>query len=311
MTTTHRTVVFHTFRGARFEDHGVDLDVLEDLQRYRDLLVEVAKELWRRNNPARERLPRNFEDSLSLRFYEVQPNCATIPLERIIPGEEVNSLFVDENSWVEDELDQAAELITSTVDAVGRQQSIPAEFPKRLLGMFESYGKTLRTGEWFEHRPARASASVRYDGTVREGLMRAMNASYESFVDITGAVTMARVTRPRMAIQLDDEREIEASFQSEDEEKITTALKQHTVTKVRVVGRGTFAPEGRLLRINQVDRVDLLPGGELPFDASAKPIWDVFDDILADVPREELESLPRDGAQNLDHYLYGTPRTGS
>ena len=31
------------------------------------------------------------------------------------------------------------------------------------------------------------------------------------------------------------------------------------------------------------------------------------DRIAAEVPASELEKLPRDGGQNLDHYLYGAP----
>jgi hypothetical protein len=61
-------LVNHTFQGGRFLDHGVDVDVLEEVARYKALLVETAKELWRRRNPNRERLPKNFEDSLQLKF---------------------------------------------------------------------------------------------------------------------------------------------------------------------------------------------------------------------------------------------------
>ena len=32
------------------------------------------------------------------------------------------------------------------------------------------------------------------------------------------------------------------------------------------------------------------------------------DRIAAEVPASELEKLPTDGGQNLDHYLYGAPK---
>jgi hypothetical protein len=32
------------------------------------------------------------------------------------------------------------------------------------------------------------------------------------------------------------------------------------------------------------------------------------DKIAAEVPKAELEKLPTDGGQNLDHYLYGAPK---
>jgi len=40
-----------------------------------------------------------------------------------------------------------------------------------------------------------------------------------------------------------------------------------------------------------------------------RPIWEVFADAMKDVPREELAALPKDGAAQIDHYLYGHPKT--
>ena len=39
-----------------------------------------------------------------------------------------------------------------------------------------------------------------------------------------------------------------------------------------------------------------------------KPYWEVIQDIMKDVPDEELEKLPKDGAAEIDHYIYGTPK---
>lgn len=38
-----------------------------------------------------------------------------------------------------------------------------------------------------------------------------------------------------------------------------------------------------------------------------KPIWEVVDELRQSVPPEELARLPRDGAEQLDNYLYGSP----
>jgi Arc/MetJ-type ribon-helix-helix transcriptional regulator len=39
-----------------------------------------------------------------------------------------------------------------------------------------------------------------------------------------------------------------------------------------------------------------------------KPIWEVVDELRKSVPPEEFSKLPRDGAEQLDHYLYGSPK---
>lgn len=39
-----------------------------------------------------------------------------------------------------------------------------------------------------------------------------------------------------------------------------------------------------------------------------RPIWDIIDEITIDVPDEIWDTLPKDGAAEVDHYLYGTPK---
>ena len=59
-----------------------------------------------------------------------------------------------------------------------------------------------------------------------------------------------------------------------------------------------------------------LPGGAVPGSAAAdeptvpdhKPIWEVFEEISASIPEEEWAKLPADGAEQHDHYIYGTPK---
>ena len=42
-----------------------------------------------------------------------------------------------------------------------------------------------------------------------------------------------------------------------------------------------------------------------------KPIWEVFEEITASIPEEEWAKLPTDGAEQHDHYIYGTPKRPS
>ncbi len=43
-------------------------------------------------------------------------------------------------------------------------------------------------------------------------------------------------------------------------------------------------------------------------EQEAKPIWEMFDEIMSDVPEEELRKLAADAAEQHDHYLYGVPK---
>jgi len=39
-----------------------------------------------------------------------------------------------------------------------------------------------------------------------------------------------------------------------------------------------------------------------------KPIWEVAADLVRDIPEDVLDSLPKDGAAQHDHYLYAAPK---
>jgi plasmid stability protein len=43
-------------------------------------------------------------------------------------------------------------------------------------------------------------------------------------------------------------------------------------------------------------------------EAQPRPIWEVIADNMKRVPPEDLAALPRDGASQIDHYVYGLPK---
>ena len=62
----------------------------------------------------------------------------------------------------------------------------------------------------------------------------------------------------------------------------------------------------------------LKPAGPLPLKEHEKvnvtveparpPIWERIAARAAEIPQEEVDRLPPDGAAQVDHYLYGHPR---
>ena len=52
---------------------------------------------------------------------------------------------------------------------------------------------------------------------------------------------------------------------------------------------------------------EVIRGGRRPHrNLTPRPIWEVIDEIMRDVPEVALSRLPEDGAEQHDHYLYGT-----
>jgi hypothetical protein len=127
---------------------------------------------------------------------------------------------------------------------------------------------------------------------------------YEDRVDITGTVTMVRVDEPRLALVTAEGRRLETAFRPEDEATVVSALKERSRFRLRIQGRGWFTPEGQLEDIEQAERIDLEPAEATLNDDEA--IWARIEERVRNLPPEVVAQLPEDGAEQLDHYIYGT-----
>lgn len=50
------------------------------------------------------------------------------------------------------------------------------------------------------------------------------------------------------------------------------------------------------------------PAGKAAFDHICRPVEEVLVELAGEVPQAEWDKLPGDLTDNLDHYLYGTPK---
>jgi protein involved in temperature-dependent protein secretion len=63
------------------------------------------------------------------------------------------------------------------------------------------------------------------------------------------------------------------------------------------------------LRIEEARRLQFAAKEQPEYSADAKPIWEIAEQIGIAVPDEEWEKVPKDGSINVDHYLYGHPKS--
>jgi hypothetical protein len=301
------------FVGGRFEENKgwLDFDILPELQAYKRLLVETAKEEWRRRNPDRERLPRGFEENIHLGFHEVREGSCSVPVERLVEEEENTFL---EPRYESDEVAEAARILDATLIAARNDAPFPERLPAHVIPMFEDWGKTLAPGEGIElDGRDMAGPRPRFDESIRQRLLSARRESYEDTLDLVGEVRAADVKAGEdgaFAVLLEDGSRVSGSFSAGQEQTITKALYERNQLRLRIEGLGEFEPNGKLRRIVSIDRMEEHPLGETPFDPEAPPIWEVIAAIGKSVPEEDWRKVPSDLAANLDHYLYGSGKEG-
>jgi len=76
-----------------------------------------------------------------------------------------------------------------------------------------------------------------------------------------------------------------------------------------VYEHGVFRPlEPVRLQEHQEVILVLETSGTAAGAAEEKPIWEVAEDIVRDIPEKALDSVPTDGATQHDQYLYAAPK---
>lgn len=135
-----------------------------------------------------------------------------------------------------------------------------------------------------------------------------MSGNGTKLLEITGKVLEADVRERHFQLWIDDSNHVSVSFRESEEADVTTALKNHKAVQVRVKGWGEIAPNGKLVRITQIEELRIQPANSPPALRMTRPIEDIIAELAAEVPQAEWDRLPHDLTDNLDHYLYGTPK---
>ena len=105
-----------------------------------------------------------------------------------------------------------------------------------------------------------------------------------------------------------------ASFKAEDEMIITQALRWHCTTRLKVSGSGKFDAAGNPQHILHLKHCELIATSALRSKKKEKPsssgqsILTMFEKIHNSAPKGTWDDVPPDGAENYEHYLYGTPK---
>jgi len=178
-----------TFRlryiGSRFNGGRLPVDVLPDLQAFRDLLAAFAEDAWRHRNRSRKRLPKGFERSLTFSLTAIQDGSA-IPVlqwdrdiaQAYLPG------FSDS---MEELVDRSFRELVGLVDAAG-DEALPASLSPGHVRALNKLGASLKDEERIEFlgSQGRDGNVVYLDSYRRKKLITHVKETYDKRVNGTG-----------------------------------------------------------------------------------------------------------------------------
>ena len=300
---TETTIDLATLRfdGARFDAHALDVECTQELIAYRKIILECAKELWRRRNPARERLPRRFEDSFRLQFDRIEEGSARVPLRRVL---ETDQSPLDWGN--RDEFDEAARIVDAAITAANDDALLPEDLPATVVPLFRDFGRSLHDDEVLFTRARHEQQEAPYTARSRKRLANWVEPAYEDLVEVVGEVQMASVKGQFSLLMPDSTQQVTGKFSAEQEAQVLEALQQHKTVRLSVRGLGEFGTLDRQLRrFNRIDHVTHSQIGEPAYIEGAPNIWDDLDAIAASVPSEAWDAVPKDLSVRVDEFAYG------
>lgn len=168
------------------------VEALVELVAYNDLVVDVARAIFRDAHQDRQRMPKGFDTRLQLRLQTVERGSVVPVLERI---RDPDTLLTPA-----DEFTQARDLIEDAVAAIAAGQPLPEPFPVEALVQFNRFGQTLRSDEAIELRGRNRHRGPTYTRDVRRQLILQRGQTLLDEVDTIGWVT--EIDSIRMTCQI-------------------------------------------------------------------------------------------------------------
>lgn len=251
--------------GARFDGHSIPLEVLKDLSVLEDLIVEVAKWHYRRDNPGRKRIPKGFAEEVSLKVSEIESGSAIPIIVLSVPAASDRLFPVDHREYFE----KAKESIVHAVDSAEKGESVAEILNDSHLAYFDRIGRSLREDESFELNYPDSTRPARLNKSTRRYLTLAAKSQqvYTEEITVRGGICEADQRKNRFQLQLADGQIIEAPIQAEHRETILEAFSLFLEgTRVTIDAVGRYNRQGRIESLESLEHINLLD----PLDVGAR-----------------------------------------
>jgi hypothetical protein len=249
------------FTGNRSDSHVLPLDVTRDLLAYEKLLVELAKHLFKRDNPAIQRIPKEFLDkSLAIQTIEsgsLSPALALMA-DEAVSAPTFKPFF--EAKAAESYFKESHDLIVKCVGSQG--SDIPEEFPPKLLSYFNKLGRSLKLGETLCLTSSDNAITAKLTPARRKELVLAASQNYEQEIDIYASLIRVSCDQKIFVLKMKDKPEFSIPMPKNYKGKLDDFLGS-TRNLIFLSGIGSFDSADKLDKIIKVKSLRFLYNCEL------------------------------------------------
>lgn len=248
--------------GARFDGGVIPLEVLGDLAVLEVMVVEVAKWKYREANPTRKRVPRRFTDGMTLKLAGVEAGSARPIINLVMAA--ATLLPTPAQHYFE----EARSAIIGAIGAAEQGGPITTFLPRKLLGYFDRFGRSLQEGEAIEFSERQGEAPVKLTKGTRRALVQASSADeYIEEIVEDGTIPEADQEAKTFHFRLRDGTKVKAPLAAQHFEAVMEAFNSFKDgVRARMYASGRFGRNNRLQSIESVEHIFVLD----PLDVTSR-----------------------------------------
>jgi hypothetical protein len=237
------------FTGDRFAEHTLPFDVARDLVAYEELVLALAKYLYKEKHQDRKRVVRGFAKGFHLHLTKTEDG-STIPKIVLAPTAALLACLPIE-------ITEARDLINEVI-ACENKESLPSEFPKEFYPFFDRIGRSLQDGEAIEWRPESPDKKAILTPEKRKRLALAHQETYEANIHLVGLIESLDREKLRCRIKTVDGVSVSFSFSKQFFPELSSAL-SNTAAFAYIEGVGEYDVRDQLQTITEIETIEIIP----------------------------------------------------
>lgn len=244
--------------GKRFESKGLPVDSTSEVAALEDILRTLVKMFWLERFPHRKRIPKGFDQQITLNLTDIGPGSSVPILER--QSEAVFDDLFSEQEVVED-YQRAVKLVEQFIEGVSSAPDlIPDEIRALPISKIRRFGQSLNRDEAIQVASTTSrdwDTQILYTPEIRNAVLIELTGAYTETATVDGKVTDFNVSTNSLTVA-DRHHGTAITIPYGDTPLNVNIEKSGQQFECRAEGIGEFTADGRLRKLISVATLDII-----------------------------------------------------
>jgi hypothetical protein len=256
-----RVIAAMRLSGRRFDSEGMPADSLVEVAAFEDLIRSLARLYWFDRHPDRKRLPKGYDNDITLRLTSIAEGSA-------VPVLEHDSILMADEMFGPDEIKHDYKRAVSTIGdfityGFADSGQIPDDIRRLPASKVKKFGQSMHRGEAIQvaaalpAEPAEWDQITRYTPDARSHALVGLVGSFTQRVKVEGQVIDFKVNTGQLVVRDRDHKgDIPIPYLESGVAVSIDSARQ--LFECEAEGIGEFSADGRLLRMASVSSLAVI-----------------------------------------------------